>query len=105
MARQLGASAQIQFQPDPVPVGLDGLAAQVQLRSDFIRAQALTDQLEDLQLAVREGFDGETSTRSPPPPTARHSSRSAIRSLRYTFPSRMRRMAPRIVRVASCLLT
>src|ERR1019366_5241342 len=54
---QLRAVAQVQFLPDPVAVGLDGLDAQVQSFGDLRGLHALADQTEYLQLAIGQDVE------------------------------------------------
>ena len=56
MDGQLGSIHQVQLPEDMADVGLDGLLADHQRLGDFVVAAALRHQVDDLQLARRQGL-------------------------------------------------
>ena len=57
MSQELGGILQVQLFLYPLPVGADGLHAQVEPVADLADAQAFTDELEDLDLPVSQGLE------------------------------------------------
>src|SRR5208337_2535393 len=54
VSQELCGILQVQLFLYPLPVGADGLHAQVELIADLADAQAFSDELENLDLPVRE---------------------------------------------------
>ena len=55
---QVGGAHELELFPDAMAVGLDGFDPDMELLGDLAGVESATGQLKDLQLAIRQGFDG-----------------------------------------------